>query len=58
MPQMKGQENSPEREINEVEAGEFSDTEFNKMVIRMLKKLSENYNSMKKNIEGSKMADE
>ena len=41
---MKEQEKSPEKEINEKEATNFSDTEFRVMVIRILY-------SMKKNIE-------
>ena len=52
MHQMKEQDKSPEKEINEVEASNLRDIEFKKIVIRMLKELSENYNkeiaSMKK----------
>ena len=51
-------EDSPLQEINEREASELSDIEFKRMVIRMLKQLtdsykelSENYNHMKKEIE-------
>ena len=51
-------EKSPEKELNEIEARTLSDKEFKIMVVRMLKeltdnyrKLSENYNSMKKGIE-------
>ena len=51
MLQMKGQEKSPEKELNEMEASNLSDIEFKVMIIRMLKELSENYNSMKKDIE-------
>ena len=50
-PQMKEKEDSPEKELNETEASNVSDIEFKVMVIRMLKELSENYISMKKNIE-------
>ena len=56
--QSKGMEDSPLQELNEMEASKLSDTEFKRMVIRMLKKLTENYkelsrkyNSMKKEIE-------
>ena len=51
-------EDSPLQELNEMEASKLSDTEFKRMVIRMLKELtgnykelSGNYNSMKKEIE-------
>ena len=37
--------------LNEIEAGKLSDIEFKIMVIRILKELSGNYNSMKKNME-------
>ena len=46
------------KEINEMEANKHSNIEFKRMVIRMLKELSdndkelrENYNSMKKEVE-------
>ena len=38
-PQLKGMEESPEKELNEIEANNLSDIEFKVMVIRMLKKL-------------------
>ena len=48
-------EGSPLKELNEMEVSKQSDIEFKRMVIRMLreltdnyKKLSENYNRMKK----------
>ena len=44
MHQMKEREKSPEKEINEVEASNLPDIEFKKIVISMLKELSENYN--------------
>ena len=37
--------------LNEMEARNLLDIDFLKMGIRMLKKLSENYNSMKKDME-------
>ena len=40
-PQMKEQENSPEEELNEMEASNISDIELKVMIIKML-------NSMKK----------
>ena len=42
--QMKEKEKSLEKELNELEANHLSDIEFQKMVIRMLKDLSENFN--------------
>ena len=42
-PQMKEQENSPEEEIDEMEASNLSDREFRVMIIKTL-------NSMKKDI--------
>ena len=39
-----------EKELNEIEASKLSDIEFKIMVIRMLKKLSDNYISMEKDI--------
>ena len=50
-------EDSPLKELNEMEASKLSDIDFKRMVIRMLKaltdnkELSENYNSMKKEIQ-------
>ena len=50
-------EDTPLKELNEMEVSKLSDIEFKRMVIRMLKELtdnykemSENYNSMKKGI--------
>ena len=40
---MKEQEKSPEKELNEMEANNFSDMDFKVMVIRMLKELNENW---------------
>ena len=44
MTQMKEQEKTPVKELNEMEISNLSDTEFKILVIRMLKKLSENFN--------------
>ena len=53
--QWKVMEDSLVKELNEMEKGKLLDIEFKRMVIRMLKELtdnykelSENYNSMKK----------
>ena len=45
-PQLKGKEESPENELNEIEASNLSDKEFKTMVKRMLKELSENYKEL------------
>ena len=56
--QSKGMEESPVKELNEIEASNLSDIEFKIMVIRKLKErnenykeLSGNYHSIKKEIE-------
>ena len=56
--QSKGMEDSPLKELNEIEVSKLSDIEFQVMVIKMLKdlthnykELGENYISMKKKIE-------
>ena len=49
--QMKEKEESPEKELHEIEVIKLSDIEFKIMVIRMLKELNENYISMRKDIE-------
>ena len=53
--QSKGMEDSPLKELNEMEVSKLSDTEFKIMVTKMLKEhrdnyreLNENYNSMKR----------
>ena len=46
--QMKEQTKTPEKEPNEMEISNLSDAEFKTLVIRMLKELSENHNSIKK----------
>ena len=55
---MKGKEEFSERMLNEIEASQLSDIEFKIMAINMLKELtdnykqlSENYISMKKEME-------
>ena len=51
MTQMKEQIKTPEKELNKMEISHLSDAEFKTLVIRMLKKLSEDLNSIKKNIQ-------
>ena len=46
--QMKGQIKTSEKELNEMEISNLSDAEFKTMVIRMLKELREDLNSIKK----------
>ena len=47
MAQMKEQNKIQERELNSMEISNLSDAEFKTLVIRMLKKLSEDFNTMK-----------
>ena len=47
---MKEKEESPEKELNEIEVSNLSDIEFKLMVKRMLKELSGNDISMKKGL--------
>ena len=49
--QIKEQKESPKKELNKMEASKLPDIEFKTKVMRMLKELSENFNSMKKDIE-------
>ena len=48
MAQMKKQIKTPEKEPNEMEVSNLSDAECKTLVIRMLKELSEDLNSIKK----------
>ena len=48
MAQMKELIKTPEKELNEMEISNISDVEFKTLVIRMLKKLNEYLNSIKK----------
>ena len=48
MVQMKEQIKTPEKELNKMETSNLSDAEFKTLVIRMLKELSEDFNSIKK----------
>ena len=48
MAQMKEEVKTPERKLNKMEISNLSDAEFKTLVIRMLKELSEDLNSIKK----------
>ena len=48
MAQMKEQIKTPEKELNKMEISNLSGAEFKTLVIRMLKKLNEYLNSIKK----------
>ena len=48
MAQMKEQIKTPEKELNKMEISNLSDVEFETLVIRMLKELSEDLSSIKK----------
>ena len=48
MAQRKEQIKTPEKELNKMEISSLSDAEFKTLVIRMLKELSEDLNSIKK----------
>ena len=48
MAQMKEQMKTPEKELNRMEVSNLSDAEFKTLVIRMLKELNEDLNSIKK----------
>ena len=45
---MKGQIKAPEKQLNKREISNLSDAEFKTLVIRLLKELSEDLNSIKK----------
>ena len=47
--QSKGMEDSPLKELNEMEVSKPSDIEFKLMFIRMLKELTDNYQEMREN---------
>ena len=48
MNQMKEQIKTPEKELNEMQISNLSDAEFKTLVIKMLKKLTEDLSSIKK----------
>ena len=45
---MKGQVKPPEKELNKMDISNLSDAEFKALVIRMLKELTEDLNSIKR----------
>ena len=47
--QSKGREDSPLKELNEMEVSKLSDIEFKIMVIKMLKELTDNYKELSEN---------
>ena len=47
-------EDSPVKALNEMEASKLSDKEFKRMVIRMLKELTDNYKEMSGNYNSIK----
>ena len=49
MAQMKEQEKSPEKELSEMKTRKLSGTELKTVLMRMLKELSEDLSSIKKN---------
>ena len=51
MAQMKEQNKTPEKELNETEIINLSDAEFKTLVIRMLKELTEHGNNIKKEVK-------
>ena len=51
MQQMKGQQKSPEKELNEIEVGNLPGTEFKTIVIRMPKELRERMDELSENFK-------
>ena len=51
MPQMKEQNKTPEKELNEMEIANLSDAEFKTLVIRMLKELTDYGNNIKEGMK-------
>ena len=49
--QMKEQIKTPEKLLNKMETSNLLDAEFKTLIIKMLKELSENLNSIKKKIQ-------
>ena len=52
--QSKGMEDSPLKELNEMEVTKLSDIEFKIMVIKMLQELTDKYKELSKNYIGMK----
>ena len=51
MAQMKEQNKTLEKELNKMETSNLSEAEFKTLVIKVLKDLHENFNSIKKDME-------
>ena len=51
MAQMKEQNKTPEKDLNEMEISNISDAEFKTLVIRMLKELNEYSNNIKEDMK-------
>ena len=47
-PQMKGKEEASQRNLNDIETSQLSDTEFKAMVIRKFTELTENYQKLQR----------
>ena len=47
--QSKGMEDTPLKELNEMEVSKLSDIEFKIMVVRILKELTDNYKELSEN---------
>ena len=46
MSQMKGQDKTPEKKLNEVETGNFSEKEFRIMIVKMIQELRKTMKKM------------
>ena len=55
MVQMKEQNKTPEKELNEMEISNLSDAEFKALVIRMLKELIGYFNGIKRHREKGRL---
>ena len=55
MAQMKEQMKTPKKELNKLDISNLSDAEFKTLVIRMLKELSEDFNSIKRSNQKQKL---
>ena len=47
--QSKGMEDSLQKELNEMEVSQLSDVEFNIVIIKLLKELTDNYKELSEN---------
>ena len=53
-PKLKGMGDSPVKELNEMEASKLSDIKIKRMVMRMLKELTDNYRELSGNYNSMK----